>query len=635
MTASDAHRAFSVAFSSTSEMRSDIRCGRRAARRRRAREQREFEQRNPAIAEAYAEQREREEREAIEIVGTPAEARAMRGLPDPTDRQRRIVRTALAREEHPEWFGWRPNNDARERFHGAGYQHPGGVINDNVEQAPVSETGARSTNDPFLRRFIAAACVGGRVHAGFTKRSAHNARVKRVGLDMPVIRVCGSGARDIWRQDHDGLDLTPDEFDAAVAEVAEQYGVWPHCRVSYDDVRYPGRIRSAHLWFALREGAAVFGGETNIGAQKLLQAVQAALVVAFARLGADPGGLSDPYQGKNPVSPHSRYHRYDDAEWLTLADMRDRLREGGIDVVGMGAERAAREIAVAREVAGGAPLTPSNELFTWIADACCAAVSARHHAGQDWQDQASVEADVWSRRETCTVRSDRADWRLDNALRKMLPNCARVAIATFDPKKADRNHRRRGAIKHRLSDVDSHRDRQAEGGRYSAEKVASRNLHAIARAMATYVRSGTTPDVRVIAAETGLSERTVQRHMTAAWTAAAASHALEEARRRAVEFERATRDIASSLAATSGAVKGYPLYAVTPNSPSSAYAPSSVLLGFSSESTVPLQWRAAYRRSRLLNGRDHGLSRRNVVIGRAMLDYLSAGGIRAFVPAAA
>lgn len=550
MDPSAAHSAFSTEHDAVAQARSNARCDRRAAARQRRLERAEFFSRNPALAEAYAEQREHEYDAAYRALCPDSTV-------EPTPRQRRIFGERLNRDEHPEWFVRSHVNDAYERFHSErGYAFNGGVVSDSYSQRAFNERGARSTSDPGLRRFVAAACTRGGVRAGFSKTAWKRRGRKFRGLDMPNIRVCESGALDVFR----GLDLDPARpwpteaaFLADLAAHCERVGVWPRIVTWTRDDDRPGSVRSAHCWFVLREGYAVWRGNSAgaLAQRRLLDSVAAALVIAFEPLGADPGGLSDLFQGKCPLSPHNEYRTFDAAGWPTLRELYDAL-----GAAGQTSEKAVRAVSAARAAAGGVDYEQSQEAFDWLRATTNAAIRQIRSCGGNWRDAGAVRAAVWSQRHGCPIRSYRADWRLDREIGRMLDRVVTFAIATFDERKADANVRNRGRIAHRVVGLDK-RERQAAGGRYSAEKVGRQSIVAISRAMADYVTTGTTPTRHAIAEATGLSRDTVGRWWAQAWDNAVASHALECARKAAAEHRAAVAQVASRLVAGPGAVKGY------------------------------------------------------------------------------
>ena len=388
---------------------------------------------------------------------------------------------------------------------------------------------------------------------------------------MPNVRVCESGARDVFR----GLDLDPARpwpteaaFLADLEAQCERVGVWPRIVVWTRDDDMPGAVRSAHCWFVLREGYAVWRGNSAgaLAQRRLLDSVAAALVVAFEPLGADPGGLSDLFQGKCPLSPHNNYRTYDEAGWPTLRELYDAL-----GAAGQTSEKAVRAVATVRAAAGGVDYEQSQEGFDWLRATTNAAIRTIRAAGGDWRNAATVRAAVWSQRHDCPVSSDRADWRVDREIGKMLDRVVDFAIATFDERKADANTRNRGRIAHRVVCLDR-RERQAAGGRYSAEKVGRQSIVAISAAMASYVVTGTTPSKKAIADATGLSRDTVGRWWAQAWDNAVASHALECARKAAAEHRASVAAIAARLGAGDGAVKGYILTTTQSDRPSLALA---------------------------------------------------------------
>ena len=96
------------------------------------------------------------------------------------------------------------------------------------------------------------------------------------------------------------IDETFASWDA-LRDAIEAAGV-PPPNLAVAHVEHDGRVVHPHAYWLLAQ-AVCFTERGRLGPQRLLRAMERALVDALHALGADPGGLSNTLTGKNPLSP--------------------------------------------------------------------------------------------------------------------------------------------------------------------------------------------------------------------------------------------------------------------------------------------------------------------------------------------
>ena len=87
-------------------------------------------------------------------------------------------------------------------------------------------------------------------------------------------------------------------------------------------------------------------------------------------LKADPGGLANPYHGKNPLSPHCHYTIINDAHFPTLSEYL-----AGLDI-NLDRVLMARKMSVAQMTNAGFDFGQSNSYFSTVSKVCNSAAKA-------------------------------------------------------------------------------------------------------------------------------------------------------------------------------------------------------------------------------------------------------------------
>ena len=177
-----------------------------------------------------------------------------------------------------------------------GFQWPGGWVDDRYFGSFV-ERGLRSPQHPMLRLFVASTHRALRnLRAGNSKAHLLAIGSKLVLLDHAYVSF-NPIMRRVIRID---LDQTFDSWDALRAAIQAAGVPPPNLAVAH--VEADGRVVHPHGYWLLAQAVCC----TEHGRrrpQRLLRAIECGLVEVLRPIGADPGGLSNSFTGKNPLSP--------------------------------------------------------------------------------------------------------------------------------------------------------------------------------------------------------------------------------------------------------------------------------------------------------------------------------------------
>ena len=176
------------------------------------------------------------------------------------------------------------------------YRWTGGWV-DHRYFGPFGEHGLRSTQHPMLRLFVASTLRAQKnLRAGNSKARLLAIGSKLVLLDHAYVSF-NTDMRRVIRVD---LDQTFDSWDALRGAIQDA-GV-PPPNLAVAEVKTDGRLVHPHAYWLLAQ-AVCCTENGHPRPQRLLRAIERGLVEALRSIGADPGGLSNTFTGKNPLSP--------------------------------------------------------------------------------------------------------------------------------------------------------------------------------------------------------------------------------------------------------------------------------------------------------------------------------------------
>jgi hypothetical protein len=566
---------------------SSIRSRRRVAAREREREKR----RNtpPAVLEERAKALE----SAYNAISNHTATQDQRDLVNKADDAAYFA--ARARMDQP----------AQDRIYVTGYEWPGGLVAGKYWQNKKTYRGLKSWEHPLLECFLRATpkASSGEFKAGPAKDKCHTQWRKIHGEDQPYFSF-GQRCKDMFRIELDMSWPSVAAFKSALFHADLPF--LPHVACWIFDDRMPGEVLRPHLYFVLPEDHAVWADEYQ---QRLLRAVIAGLTKTLLPLGADPGGLANPFHGKNPLSVHCDYEIIQDTHFPMLSEYAE-----GLDV-SMDPRLMARVLATSKLVSAGFDPKDSNSFFGWSAQACWTASIELYKSGMAklgdrmaFADQISeIVVDVSEHIAEIPTAKAR------EALRELIDTCSTWTAERFDPRKLDRTGKDRGAAFHLMSPDDDLDTRRAKGGAYAASVRSAETSTEITKALMSVMAEGRDPlqAQHEIAEKSDRDIRTVKRHWFRCYINALASECLH-----------AVRVGKQSL------VKG------VPHLPASFIPTLQTLQTASRRSDIPKTWQDPasvidYRDKRL---RSPDSSNTNPATGLQAYDFLSAGGVKRFVP---
>jgi hypothetical protein len=525
----------------------------------------------------------------------------------------------------------RYRQSSEDRIMGSGYQWAGGYIG-KYFQMPFVSKGLASEAHWLLQRFIAACprASSGDFKVGRGKDSCISVRRKIVGFDEPYV-FFGQRCKELFRVDLDQTFADEAELNAWLDDLMAR-GVLkfrPHVASwIFDDKR--GGIIHPHLWFVLPEGSAVWGKRAPVPApvpspspvstaapvpvpahiarqHRMLSQVIASLTLA---LGGDPGGLSSPFHGKNPVSVHCNYAILNDESFPTLSDYAKGMK------LTHDAMRMAREIMNDRLAEVGFDPQESNTYFNLISKAANEAAKALYKGGFRIGEIAEFEEAVYDVAYAVMKNElPRANAKQQATAEKLVETCSRWAVQNFDVTMMEKRCAR-GAAAHLIKPDMDKKAKQAAGGTYASKAKGEINRAAVSVAIRAALQAGgAEPTFRQIADATGFALNTVKKHWMPAYTQAQASLSIH------------------SL------VKGV-------NTTTTTYRPArptlETLRTARSMDEIPVAWRdlaltdhfrdkqLRAQRSKRRNGRQSAPVHVRNMPGRPTLDFLLAGGVTVY-----
>jgi hypothetical protein len=394
---------------------------------------------------------------------------------------------------------------AHERIH-QGFAHPGGwVIKNQVWRDPFVETGFRTWEHPFLQRVLASmGKASTTLCAGDTKDGCVRQFSKMHGSDK-LYGFFSVRCRDMFRLDCDKVFANEAQMLSWLAfRVMESDApCMPHIAVWIPDSRYPGRISKPHFYFLLPETRAVWPTAPD-SHHRLLRAVIEALTAAFE---CDPGGLSNPFHGKIPLSPLTGFVIPQDTCMPALDQYADHMK-----LSWTAPEVAFRKQCVDRMEAAGFDRTQSNTWFSVPSELAGTTARRLYREGFDVADEDAFEkavADIITPEVLNLIKPAPGDV---DTVEEMIARCARWAARTFDPDKVDATPKNRGAIAHLIEPTDTLREKRQKGQAYVAEKRTAATQAMLKPVYIERRKRDADHSRTVVAKATGRSYNNIKRH---------------------------------------------------------------------------------------------------------------------------
>lgn len=314
--------------------------------------------------------------------------------------------------------------------------------------------------------------------------------LKCVALDEPYIG-WNKSMRSVLRVELDGV--WPDET-ALRADLYDCLGAerLPDVIVCYTDA--DGRVHGPHLYWVIGE-AVNFGENGTKRPQAIWYGVLRGLVDALLPIGADPGCLSNPCHGKNPLSPlwDRIFMRSDDAPVRNLAFLGQGLRTG-VSAGELHVRAVERAEPTVERLGGGRQ--PSNVFFRDMTD-FAASVVADYKAVDSYGE--FVAAVVLEAAARATTRGERA-------ARAVGYSVADYIWTHFDPSKRQAAKRRGRDWAECQGEDEVGRRRIA--GRNSRAQVRAANVEALAAAVLACLAEGVAPTQAEAARRVGVTRQT-------------------------------------------------------------------------------------------------------------------------------
>jgi hypothetical protein len=632
-----------------------VRDGRIAARERTEREQANALNRLSDADRAALQQAERD----AKIVRAQAiqEAYDAVSADEATQEQRDLVLRTDDTNRHLQQM--RGEQCAEERIYTVGHFYPGshiaGPVGGKAVQGPKRTFGLLSEGDPIRKRFIASCGKPKRrdketgevpknaLRAGPSKDRMWRQMKPLVAHDEVQVQF-SVNCIDFWRHDVDtptGVKWLFDSEEAMVAHYFNEYAegrlsVLPVGAVHTPDDRYPEKVVSAHVYYMLPDDGIKEEGHGSSGVwegQKLqhamLEQVQAKL---NEQLGADPGGLSNMYQGKHPTCPQNRWVPICTTHVLTLGEMFEALDCGG----GHGRYEMAHRQGRQRLAGLGFDPEASNSFFTVTSEEGLYAVRAVYKAdrkvyGKQAHGERAFEL-AWSKVQAhiATCGKD-LPYEAIETLEGLLHGAIAWALAAFNPSLTNRSPYNPGAAAHLILPTDDERTRQIKGQTVSSESKRRHSRRLIADAKAEVEAEGGKLTISELARRTGLARDTVRNNLFPAVVEATANELLAVVR----SVDETTPPV-SGVAVQSG------VWGVT--------SEGSLNITLSSQSEIviqhaehpddiPISWRpadwTAFRTRKIRefargarSGRIDASKPRPRPVGANVIDFLSAGSVR-------
>lgn len=215
-----------------------------------------------------------------------------------------------------------------------------GLINGKRFQKARTETGLRSTGDDMLWRIITA--VPRHANGGKRRTDERGRQVKKKQLlagphkdcrrryssKMAALDGTYLSTTDLLTLMRIDLDKEFESYEDLLQELLDMVAfgdlpLLPHFIAWTPDDRFPGRLFGAHLIFLLPANRGVWGKGVH---RVVYDAAVAGLTYALKRLGADPGGIANPTDFRNPIGPHNDYRTPNRDVFMSCGEISSRLK---------------------------------------------------------------------------------------------------------------------------------------------------------------------------------------------------------------------------------------------------------------------------------------------------------------------
>lgn len=354
-----------------------------------------------------------------------------------------------------------------------------------------------------------------RDHLAFFLRATPKSEKVRVGYDKRVLR--SPAHRKIYALDHayirtndvvvsliridlDKIFKTEAALIKAIREALPR-SCWPALLVG--SIAEDGRVHGCHAYWYL-EAPVPFSKNGRAGPKAIYHAAMRRLVSALHKCGADPGCISNPFHGKNPLCDIWDLMLLEEGEprMVNLETICDQLKSANSTEVLI---RQAAELAYDDANAPEAR-QQSNQLFNSLRR------FAKHNIGrfrENGHPYADFEEEVvaYALEQVRGLRTKESAERAAQKIGK--------SVAAFCWKHADTgDDRRRGAIRHLIEESMGLPERQALGGRYAAGVKRDKSAEAIRTAVSVLEARGEAVTKAAVAKVVqGVSRKTVYNRL--------------------------------------------------------------------------------------------------------------------------
>jgi hypothetical protein len=399
------------------------------------------------------------------------------------------------------------------------YIWPGGTVGGRRQNAFTLPQPIISYKDEFLLRYVASTPRTNRhsvVVGGMAKDRNYSYHRKLPAFFNPYISFSVQ-CLDMFRVDIDRTFLDVEQLIEFITALDLPFPVNLAAWI-WDDENHG--IHNPHLYFYLPEGNAVWGNQKHV---RLLDRIIAAVTIALEPLGADAGGLANPFHGKNPVSPHCGY---------TVLDRRMFALSEFAQVLDLQADRVLTARAMNNAaLAEAMDFAESNAFLSSTARITTLGAREVYRADPEIaKDYEGFMAQVVSVAMARIDEISEADYKTRQILEAQVRRSARWAVDTFDPAALKAAFHDRGAAQHLIQPEDDLPTRRKIGQRVGAQSKAKTSFDKVSAAAVEIRRVGPFPDLpelrKMLIEKSGLGRTCVNKHLVAACIRAAATLAL-------------------------------------------------------------------------------------------------------------